>query len=94
MNNITSSIVGTLLEHLMNERMDSILSGNPEHIKFMENIDKAEEHVKRLNLSMGQRMAVDTLISAYTAYGAYYAKMAYQQGMKDCAALMREVGVL
>lgn len=94
MNNNASSIIGILSEHLMNERLDNILLDDPEYISLLENIDQATECFECLKLPMGQRMIVDNLISAYTTYGAYYARMAYQQGMKDCVGVLREIGVL
>lgn len=93
-NNTSSNIIGILSEHLMNERLDNILLDDPEYISLLENIDRATECFECLKLPMGQRMIVDNLISAYMAYGAYYARMAYQQGMKDCVGILREIGVL
>ena len=93
-NNTSSSIIKILSGHLMNERLDNILLDDPEYIKILESIDQATVCFESLKLPMGQRMIVDNLISAYTAYGAYYARMAYQQGMKDCVRMLREIGVL
>ena len=92
--NTSSSIIEILSGHIMNERLDNILLDDPEYIKILESIDQATVCFESLNLPMGQRMIVDNLISAYTAYGAYYARMAYQQGMKDCVRMLREIGVL
>ena len=92
--NTSSSIIEILSGHLMNERLDNILLDDPEYINLLESIDQATVCFESLKLSEGQRMIVDNLISAYTAYGAYYARMAYQQGMKDCVRMLREIGVL
>ena len=92
--NASSSIIEILSGNLMNERLDNILLDDPEYIKILENIDQATVCFESLKLPMNQRMIVDTLIAAYTAYGAYYARMAYQQGMKDCVRMLREIGVL
>lgn len=74
--NTSNSILETLSEYLMNERLDSILSGSVGNIIAQNNIKKASEAVELMGLPVGQDMAIDTLISAYNAYWAYHAKMA------------------
>lgn len=93
-NNTSDSILEILSENLMNERLDAILSDRVDNITAQDNIKKASEAIEFMKLPIAQSMAIDTLISAYNAYWAYYARMAYQQGMKDCVALMREIGAL
>ncbi len=93
-NNTSSSILETLSENLMNERLDAILSDDTDNITAQDNIRKASEAISFMEFPIGQRMAIDTLISAYNAYAAYYARMAYQQGVKDCVALLRGIGAL
>ena len=94
MNNDTDSILGIMADVLMNERLDELLQNNDEYIKTQNRIDEAIAQYDILNLPHEERRTVDNLISAYNAYGAYYAGMAYQQGMKDCMALLKETGAL
>lgn len=37
---------------------------------------------------------MDRLISAYNENGAYYGRLTYQQGFRDCAVLLVEIGLI
>ena len=88
------SILDIMADVLMNERLDELLKNDEGYIKAQDGIDEASAQYDSLNLPHEDRRAADSLISACNAYGAYYAAMAYKQGMKDCAALLREIGVV
>jgi len=88
------SILDVLTEYMMNERLDGMLQDNEEYIRTQKNIDLAMEEYMQLDLIEGQFKAMDKLISAYNASGAFYARMSYQQGVKDCASLLVEMGLI
>ena len=37
---------------------------------------------------------MDRLLTSYNESGAFYGRMTYQQGFKDCAALLVEIGLI
>lgn len=88
------SVMKILTEVMMNERLDEILQDMEEYISSQNGIDEAAAEYNSLDLLPEEKKVVDKLVSAYNADSAFYAAMAYQQGMKDCAVLLKEIGVL
>ncbi len=87
-------ILKVLTDVMMNERLDEILQYMEEYIVRQNEIDEATAEYNSLDLLPEEKKVVDKLVSAYNADGAFYATMAYQQGMKDCAVLLKEIGVV
>lgn len=88
------SILKMITEYAANERLDDIMLGDEGHIGIQKEVDGNQEGLDRLNLSREQKMAVDELTASYIALGACHVRLAYQHGFKDCAALLREIGVI
>ena len=88
------SVMDIIAEHGANERLDAILFRDPEFQRLERKIGKEMEAFSRLSLSKKERQTVDRLISAHAENGAYYSTAAYLQGVKDCAALLKETGVI
>nr|WP_300901638.1 hypothetical protein [uncultured Acetatifactor sp.] len=88
------SILKLITEYAANERLDDIMLGDEEHMAIQKEVDENQERLDGMNLSKEQKMAVDDLTASYIALGVCHARLAYQQAFKDCAALLREIGVI
>ena len=88
------SILKLITEYAANERLDDIMLGDEEHMEIQKEVDENQERLDGMNLSKEQKMAVDDLTASYIALGVCHARLAYQQAFKDCAALLREIGVI
>lgn len=83
-----------ITDELTNERLDSIVLQNPEYRETMYEIDSLAEELKACNFGGEEAKAVNRLICAYLTQNACYSRLAYQQGFKDCAALLVEIGIV
>lgn len=88
------SILKMITEYASNERLDDIMLEDEEYMAIQEEVNENEEKLDGFRLSLEQKMAVDALTASYIAKGIRHAKLAYQQGFKDCGALLREIGVI
>lgn len=88
------SIFEILTENALNERMDNILLHNEEYQKVQNEISQYGEKFQDLNLTKEQSLIVDRLIASYTKSGCCYGRIAYQQGIRDCALLLREMELI
>ncbi len=87
-------IFDILTEYALNERLDSIIIHDDEYKKAQDRIEESINEFNKLNLPEEQRLIVDKLVSSYTASGCCYSKAAYQQGVKDCASLLKKLSLL
>ena len=81
------SILEMIAEHAANERLDDIIQNDEGYMAIQEEVDENEEKLDGLSLSQEQKLAVDTLTASY-------ARVAYRQGFKDCAAFLKEIGAI
>ena len=88
------SIFDVITEYATNEGLGDILQQDEEYKQIMQNIDDLTEKMDTLGLPKEQRLLMDRLISAYNENGAYYGRMTYRQGFRDCAALLVEIGLV
>mgnify|MGYP001041309135 CR=1 FL=1 len=88
------SILEMIAEHAANERLDDIIQNDEGYMAIQEEVDENEEKLDGLSLSQEQKLAVDTLTASYIAKGIRYARVAYRQGFKDCAAFLKEIGAI
>ena len=88
------SILKMSTEYAADERLDDIIQGNEEHVEIQKEVDGNQERLDGMDLSKEQKMAVDDLTASYIALGMCHVRLAYQQGFKDCVALLREIDVI
>lgn len=88
------NIYDILIENATNEYMDNILLHDTEYKEIQDKISELTEQIDKFELSKEQRLIMDRLISAYTASGCCYGRIAYQSGIRDCALLLREMGLI
>lgn len=88
------SVFEVITAYGINEGVNSVLLDSDEYKKIQAKIDSLTEEFDKLNLSEEQRLIVDRLISIYIENAAYYGKMTYRQGMRDCTSLLVELGLI
>jgi len=88
------NIFEILTEYAVNEKLSDILLQDDGYQKVQDEIKDALEKFYGLNLPKEQCLIVDRLVSSHTASGCCYGRVAYQQGIRDCALLLREMGLI
>lgn len=88
------NIFDIITEYAINEGLDNVLLQNAGYIEIQNKIEEQRGKFDKLNLSREQCLIVDRLLSTYVESGVVYGKMAYRQGVRDCAALLFEMGLL
>lgn len=91
---MSKSIFDVITRYAINEGLSQVLQHDEEYKQIMQKIDGLTEELNALGLSEEQRSLMDRLISAYNENGAYYGRLTYQQGFRDCAALLVEIGLI
>lgn len=87
-------ILDVITEYAVNEGLSHVLQHDEEYKQIIRKIDDLTEKLDALGLSEEQRLLMDRLISAYNENGAYYGRLTYQQGFRDCAVLLVEIGLI
>ena len=62
--------------------------------RIREKEERLAEEIDSFDLTEEQHLTVDRIISSCNESGALYGKMTYQQGFRDCAALLLEIGMI
>jgi len=88
------SILEIITEYGMDEGANDMLMGNEEYGKIREKEELLAKEFDSFELTEAQRLTADRLISSCNESGALYGKMTYQQGFRDCAALLLEIGMI
>ena len=88
------NIFKILTENAINERLDDTILHDGAYRKVQKKIDHLMERFEKLNLTKRQRLIIDRLISAHIECGSCYGRVTYQQGIKDCAFLLKEMGLI
>lgn len=87
-------IFDVITEYAVNEGLSHVLQHDEEYKQIICKIDDLTEKLDALGLSEEQRLLMDRLISAYNENGAYYGRLTYQQGFRDCTLLLVEIGLI
>ena len=88
------SILEVITGYAINEGLSPALQQDGEYRQIVQKINSLTEELDAFALSKEQRLTVDRLISAYNEDGAHYGRMTYQQGFRDCVALLLEIGLV
>ena len=83
-----------LVDALAHERLDSLILQNPEYDATIGEVDSLAEELRTMDLGMEETKAVNRLICAYLTQNEVYSRFAYEQGFRDCAELLTEIGVV
>lgn len=92
--NMDKNIFDVITEYAINERLNGILQQDSEYQRIQREMDELIEKFHELNLPKEQFLLVDRLVSSHTECGALYGRVTYQQGMRDCASLLVEMGLI
>lgn len=91
---MNENIFEVITDYAVNEGLNSGIQQNDEYKQIQKEIDDLTSKFNVLGLPKEQRLIVDRLLTSYNESGAYYGKMTYQQGFRDCAALLVEIGLI
>lgn len=91
---MSKDIFGVLTEYAVNESVNIILLPKEEYKQIQAKIDSLTDELDRYILPKELKVLIDRLISSYIENGALYGRMTYQQGMRDCATLLGEMGLI
>ncbi|MCM1569994.1 MAG: hypothetical protein NC081_11190 [Roseburia sp.] len=84
----------TILQQLMDLRMNSIMNGITNNDKEYQDIVRKSDvyfnELEALNLPKETRLLIDRCISEQNALGSRYGMLAYQLGFTDCRELFLE----
>ena len=88
------SIFDVIAGYSVNEGLDKVLRQNTDYIKIQKNIDEQAEQLDSQDFTREQRLLIDRLVCAHTESGAFYGRITYKQGFRDCISLLREMELL
>ena len=91
---MSKDIFEVLTEYAVNESVNIILLPNDEYKQIQNKIDSLTGELDKFILPKELKVFIDSLISSYIENGALYGRMTYQQGMRDCATLLGEMGLI
>ena len=80
--------------YTFNERMAKILQNNEQYQEVQSQIGDQMLLFDELNLDKEQWLIVDRLLSLHAQSGALYGRITYQQGYKDCVALLQAINLI
>lgn len=89
-NNIFQELTG----HATRERPGGILSGDLAYLEARKEIEDVSVQMKEQGFSEEEMQMIDGLVCAYISQGICCMRIAYQQGFKDCACLLDEIGLI
>lgn len=88
------NIFETITDYTLNERMIEILLADKQYQEVQDQIAGQMKLFEELHLEKEQWLIIDCLLSLYAKSGAVYGRAAYQQGYKDCAALLQAMNLI
>lgn len=88
------NIFEALTDYFVNNRMIKILMANQQYQEVQSQIGSHMKLFDGLHLEKEQWLIVDRLLSLHTESGVLYGRIMYQQGYRDCAALLQAMNLL
>jgi len=88
------SIFEVIADYAVNEGLNNAILQSDEYKQIQKEIDDLASKFDALGLPKGQRLIVDRLLTSYNESGAFYGRMTYQEGFRDCASLLVEIGMI
>lgn len=89
-----NSILNILTECMIWERIDSVLFQSVEYKEAQGNLQRIMEQMESHDFSEKERQLIEEMECAYALLGNVYFRLAYQQGFKDSASLLAEIGLI
>lgn len=88
------NIFDAITDYTVNERMANILQNDEQYQEVQSQIGDQFSLFDELNLDKKQWMVVDRLLSLHAQSGALYGRITYQQGYRDCVALLQAINLI
>ena len=88
------NIFDILTEYAINKRMDDILLQDEEYQKAQKEISSPTDEFNQMGLPKEQRSVIDSLMFFHVESGCCYGRIAYQQGLRDCSLLLRNLELI
>ncbi len=87
-------IFEAITDYLVNERVTETLQGDRQYQQMQAKIGNQMGLFDELNLDKEQWLVADRLISLHAESGTLYGRIAYQQGYRDCVALLQALDLI
>lgn len=84
------NVLSILIDNCTNERLDAIASKNQDYILANERANALLDSLDS-TLTPEQRQLLDDYCTAQNESASLYARLAYEQGLRDCAELWQEL---
>ena len=88
------NIFDVITDYTVNERMAKILQNNEQYQEVQSQIGDQFSLFDELNLDKEQWLVVDRLLSLHAQSGALYGRITYQQGYRDCVAMLQAINLI
>lgn len=88
------NVFETITDYTVNERMIEILLADKQYQEVQDQIASQTILFEELHLGKEQWTVIDSLLSLYTKSGAVYGRATYQQGYRDCVALLQAMDLI
>lgn len=88
------NIFDVLVSYSVDEGINEDLLHHEEYMEIQKKIDERTEEVDRQGFTEEQQMMIDRLVCAHTESGAFYGRVTYKQGFRDCASLLQEMNLI
>lgn len=88
------NIFDAITDYTFNERMAKILQNNEQYQEVQSQIGDQMLLFDELNLDKEQWLVVDRLLSLHAQSGALCGRITYQQGYRDCVALLQAINLI
>lgn len=88
------NVFEVITDYAVNERLNQVLLGNKQYQDIQRQIDNQIRLFDGLKLDKEQQLIVDRLVSLHTESGALYGRVTYQQGCRDCVALLQAMKLI
>lgn len=88
------NIFDTLIEYGTNEKLDATLYQNEEFHSIENKIADIRKKYSELNLAENDKKIIDKMLDLYAESQAFHVSVAYAQGMKDCAEILKKIELI
>lgn len=88
------SLFDVITGYSVNEGLDETLQKEEEYVRIQKEIDEQEGQLDRQSFTKEQRQMIDRLVCAHVECGAFYGRMTFKKGFKECIYLLRELEML
>ncbi len=88
------SILELLAKKMTGERFDEVVLDDKEYRKRNEAVAELVRRLGEYDLTQEERLMIDRLLTANNECNSRFSELAYIQGMKDSASILRELDLV